>query len=64
MGSGPYRVVKFEPGRFVELERVKDWWGKNAPLNVGRYNYDRIRIDYYRDQTVALEAFQSWSLRH
>ena len=59
MGSGPYRVVKFEPGRFVELERVRDWWGANVPLNVGRYNYDRIRIDYYRDQTVALEAFKA-----
>jgi microcin C transport system substrate-binding protein len=59
MGSGPYRVTKFEPGRLVELERVKDWWGADLPLNKGRYNYDRIRIDYYRDQTVALEAFKS-----
>ena len=59
MGSGPYRIVSFEPGRFVELERVKDWWAKDLPMNAGRYNFDRIRYDYYRDQTVALEAFKS-----
>ena len=59
LGSGPYRITNFEAGRFVELERVKDWWGADLPLNKGRYNYDRIRIDYYRDQTVALEAFKA-----
>ena len=59
MGSGPYRITGFEAGRYVELERVKDWWGADLPLNKGRYNYDRIRIDYYRDQTVALEAFKA-----
>ena len=59
MGSGPYRIGAFEPGRFVEIDRVKDWWGANLPINVGRNNFDRIRYDYYRDQTVALEAFKS-----
>ena len=59
LGSGPYRIASFEPGRFVELERVKDWWGAKLPINVGRYNFDRIRFDYYRDQTVALEAFKA-----
>ena len=59
MGSGPYRIGSFEPGRFVEIDRVKDWWGANLPINIGQNNFDRIRYDYYRDQTVALEAFKS-----
>jgi microcin C transport system substrate-binding protein len=59
MGSGPYRIGAFEPGRFIKLERVRDYWGENLPINVGRNNYDRIRTDYYRDQTVALEAFKA-----
>ena len=54
MGSGPYRIAAFEPGRYVELERVKDYWGAGLPINVGQNNFDRIRYDYYRDQTVAL----------
>ena len=59
IGSGPYRVTHFEPGRFVELERVTNYWGRDLPINKGRYNFDRIRFDYYRDQTVALEAFKA-----
>ncbi len=59
MGSGPYRVAAFEPGRYVEVERVADWWGATLPINVGQNNYDRIRFDYYRDETVALEAFKA-----
>jgi microcin C transport system substrate-binding protein len=58
LGSGPYKLSKFEPGRSVEYERVKDYWGRNLPINRGRYNFDRIRFEYYRDQTVALEAFK------
>ena len=59
VGSGPYRIARFEPGRFVEYKRAEDYWGKDLPINVGRYNFGRIRYDYYRDQTVALEAFKS-----
>jgi microcin C transport system substrate-binding protein len=59
MGSGPYRITAFEPGRYVVQERVKDYWGANVPVNVGQNNYDKIRTDYYRDQTVALEAFKA-----
>lgn len=59
LGSGPYRIARFEPGRFVEFERVKDYWGERLPINRGMNNFDRIRIDYYRDQTVALEAFNA-----
>ncbi len=59
LGSGPYRISRFEPGRFVEYERVADYWGRDLSINRGRYNFDRIRFDYYRDQTVALEAFKA-----
>lgn len=59
MGSGPYRIASSEVGRYVELERVDDWWGAKLPINVGQNNYARIRYDYYRDETVALEAFKA-----
>lgn len=59
LGSGPYRVAKVEPGRAVTLERVKDYWGKDLPVNRGRYNFDTIRTDYFRDSTIALEAFKA-----
>ncbi|WP_221930986.1 extracellular solute-binding protein [Telmatospirillum sp. J64-1] len=59
LGSGPYRVAAFEPGRYVTYERVEDWWGKDLPVNRGHYNFDQIRYDYYRDGTVALEAFKA-----
>jgi microcin C transport system substrate-binding protein len=58
LGSGPYRVGRFEAGRFVTYERVADYWGKDLPVNVGRNNFDVIRYDYYRDETVAIEAFK------
>jgi microcin C transport system substrate-binding protein len=59
MGSGPYKVKSFEPGRFVLYERVKDYWGSDLPIRRGTQNFDQIRYDYYRDQTVALEAFKA-----
>ena len=58
-GSGPYRIKGFEAGRYIEYERVADWWGAALPVNRGQYNFDQIRYDYYRDQTVALEAFKA-----
>ena len=59
LGSGPYRVGAFEPGRYVEYRRVEDYWGKDLPVNVGRDNFDRVRHDYYRDGTVSVEAFKA-----
>ena len=59
LGSGPYRIKAFEPGRHVTYERVTDWWGKDLPLNRGRFNFDVIRYDFFRDQVVALEAFKA-----
>jgi len=58
LGSGPYRVESFEPGRSITYRRVPDYWGANLPVNAGRFNFDAIRYDYYRDDTVALEAFK------
>jgi len=58
LGSGPYRVESLEPGRSITYRRVSDYWGAALPVNVGRYNFDAIRYDYYRDDTVALEAFK------
>jgi microcin C transport system substrate-binding protein len=57
LGSGPYKVGEIAPGRTIEWVRVRDWWGKDLPINRGRFNYDRIVYDYYRDANVALEAF-------
>jgi microcin C transport system substrate-binding protein len=59
LGSGPYRITDFEPGRFVVFERLADYWGADLPVNRGRYNFGKLRVDYYRDQTVALEAFKA-----
>jgi microcin C transport system substrate-binding protein len=59
LGSGPYRIGSFEPGRYVVYERVEDYWGKDLPVNVGRNNFGRIRFDYFRDYTVSLEAFKA-----
>jgi microcin C transport system substrate-binding protein len=57
LACGPYRVGRFEPGRFIEYERVKDWWGANLPVTRGQNNFDVIRYEYYRDRDVAFEGF-------
>lgn len=57
LGSGPYKVGKVEPGRSIEYVRNENWWSKDLPINKGRYNFDHINYDYYRDGNVALEAF-------
>jgi microcin C transport system substrate-binding protein len=59
LGSGPYRIETFQAGRSITYVRVPDYWGKDLPVNRGRHNFDRIRYDYYRDSTVALEAFKA-----
>ena len=57
LGSGPYKVGKFEVNRFVEFERVKDWWGHDLPVARGAYNFDVVRYEFYRDRDVAFEGF-------
>lgn len=57
--SGPYKIGSFEAGRFVVLERVVDYWGKDLAVNVGQNNFDRIRYDYYLDETVLRQALKA-----
>ncbi len=58
LGSGPYRVKEFSPGRSIVYEQVENYWGKNLNVNVGTNNFKEIRFEYYRDPTVTLEAFK------
>ncbi|HTF76813.1 MAG TPA: extracellular solute-binding protein, partial [Bradyrhizobium sp.] len=57
LGSGPYKVGKFEANRYIEFERVRDWWGADLPVNRGSYNFDVVRYEFYRDRDVAFEGF-------
>jgi microcin C transport system substrate-binding protein len=57
VGSGPYKVGKFEVNRYIEFERVKDWWGADLPVSRGSYNFDIVRYEFYRDRDVAFEGF-------
>ncbi len=59
LGSGPYRVESVDPGRSITYRRVADYWGADLPVRRGHNNLDVIRYDYYRDPTVAMEAFKS-----
>ena len=59
LGSGAYKIKSFEPGRSIVIERVKDYWAKDLPFEKGMNNFDEIRFDYYRDSTIALEAFKA-----
>ena len=61
LGSGPYKVGRFEPGHYIEYERVKDWWGADLPVACGQNNFDVIRYEYYRDRDAAFEGFTSKS---
>jgi microcin C transport system substrate-binding protein len=59
LGSGAYKIETFDPGRSVTYRRVADYWGDQLPVNKGRHNVDVLRYDYYRDGTIALEAFKA-----
>ena len=58
LSSGPYRVGKFGLGKFIEFERVEDYWGKDLGLNKGAFNMDVLRFEVYRDATVARESLR------
>lgn len=62
LGSGPYRIDEVDPGRRIVYERVDDYWGRDLPVNRGRHNIDRLVFDYYRDASVAMEAFKAGNL--
>jgi microcin C transport system substrate-binding protein len=59
LGSGPYRMDKVDAGRSITYARVPDYWARDLPVNRGRYNFDHIRIDYYRDREIDMEAFKA-----
>lgn len=59
LGSGPYKIDAFEAGRSITYSRVPDYWGARFAVNLGSNNFDKVRYDYYRDSTVAIEAFKS-----
>ena len=59
LASGPYRVGKYEPGRSITYSRVKNYWAKDLPVIRGRYNFDAVTVDYYRDREVMFQAFFS-----
>ncbi|AWN39023.1 hypothetical protein DK427_14755 [Methylobacterium radiodurans] len=58
LGSGPYRLARFEAGRTATYERVEDYWGKDLAVNVGRNNFGTIRFEYFRDGSVLVEALK------
>ncbi len=62
LGAGPYRLAEYDFGSHVEFERVADWWGNDLPTMIGRYNFDRIRYEYYRDRTASFEAFKKGNI--
>ena len=62
LGSGPYKVADHEPGRYIVYEKVDAYWGADLPVNAGRWNFARIRYDYFRDPTVIREAVKSGNI--
>lgn len=59
LGSGPYKIAAVTPGRQIIYQRDPAYWGRDLPVNKGLYNFDQIIVDYYRDDSVALEAFKA-----
>ncbi|MTI14654.1 extracellular solute-binding protein [Sansalvadorimonas verongulae] len=62
IGSGPYKIHRFQPGRFVEYKRDPNYWAKDIPTNIGRYNFDIVRYDFFRDNHITVEAINSGQL--
>jgi len=59
LGSGPYTIESFKQGKYIIYQRNRNYWAKDLPVNKGRYNFDEVSYDYFRDETVALEAFKA-----
>ncbi len=64
LASGPYKVSRFEQGRYVEFARTPDYWAANLPVNVGLNNFDRVRYEYYRERQIAFEDFKAGKLNY
>ncbi len=62
IGSGPYRIASVDPGRSITYKRDPDYWGRDLPVNRGRFNFDEIRFDYYREGSTLFEAFKTGSI--
>ena len=62
LGSGPYRISRFAAGRFIEYERVEDYWGKDIPVNKGRYNIQSVTYEYFSDEHVIHEAHKAGAM--
>jgi microcin C transport system substrate-binding protein len=62
LGSSAYKVGSFDFGSYIEFDRVGDWWAEELPVMVGRFNFDRIRYEYYRDRTASFEAFKKGNI--
>jgi microcin C transport system substrate-binding protein len=59
LGSGPYEISDYRQGTYVTYKRRPDYWAANLPVNRGRYNFDEVRFEYYRDRAVGFEAFKA-----
>ena len=59
LNSGPYKITDLQHGSYVTFSRVKDYWGKDLPVNKGRYNFDKVTLYFYRDLQTAFEAFKA-----
>lgn len=59
LGSGPYKIGSFKPGQYVSYIRRPDYWGADLPVNKGRYNFDDVRIEYFKDRTAVVEALKA-----
>jgi peptide/nickel transport system substrate-binding protein len=59
VGSGPYKIAAVDAGRSITYQRDPEWWGRDLPINRGRFNFDEVRYDYFRDATALFEAFKS-----
>ncbi len=62
LGSGPYQVKRFSAGSYIEYGRVEDYWARNLPFAIGQYNFDVLRIEFYRERQAAFEAFKKGNI--
>lgn len=59
LSSGPYKITELKSGKYITYQRVKDYWGKDLNINKGRYNFDEVKYQYYRDANIAIQALKA-----